>query len=98
MESLEGIEDYPVDAFLLDKQSPLFGGTGETFDWSLAVHFKEQTKKLVILAGGLNLENIALAIETVRPYGVDICSGLESSPGKKDHSKMKDFIQICRQF
>jgi len=92
------LADYMVEAFLLDKRSPQFGGTGQTFDWNHALEFKKKTDKPVILCGGLNPDNVASAIETVRPYAVDVCSGVESAPGKKDHAKMRDFIQICHHY
>ncbi len=89
-------ESYAVSAFLLDTPSKEHGGTGQTFDWSLALAFKKRTTKPLILSGGLNPENVAKAIETVHPYAVDVSSGVEASPGKKDHSKLRDFIQICK--
>lgn len=89
--------DYEVDAFLLDRSAPQYGGTGQTFDWSLANTFKQKTSKPIILSGGLKIENVAHAIQTVRPYAVDVCSGVESIPGKKDYAKMKDFIQAACQ-
>jgi phosphoribosylanthranilate isomerase len=85
-----------VSAFLLDTPSSEHGGTGRTFDWSLAVEFKKQTKKPVILSGGLNPENVAEAIRVVQPYAVDVSSGVESSPGRKDHAKLRDFIRQCK--
>ena len=88
--------DYAVSAFMLDTPSPEHGGTGKTFDWSLALAFKCRTKKPLILSGGLTPENVANAIETVHPYAVDVNSGVESVPGKKDHAKLRDFIQICK--
>lgn len=88
---------YPVEAFLLDRASPHYGGTGEPFDWALAVDFQQRSPKPIILSGGLTFENVAQAVKMVQPYGVDVCSGVESAPGKKDHVKMKDFIQLCRQ-
>jgi phosphoribosylanthranilate isomerase len=89
-------ESYPVSAFLLDTPSKDHGGTGRTFDWSLAAEFMKKTAKPVILSGGLNPENVANAIETVHPYAVDVSSGVEASPGKKDHAKLRDFIRICK--
>jgi phosphoribosylanthranilate isomerase len=91
-------ENYPVAAFLLDTPSTEHGGTGRVFDWDLAVAFMKRTKKPVILSGGLNPENVARALEAVHPYGVDVSSGVESSPGRKDHAKLRDFIQICKKF
>ena len=89
-------ESYAVSAFLLDTPSKEHGGTGQTFDWSIALQFKKRTAKPLILSGGLNSENVAKAIETVQPYAVDVSSGVEVSPGKKDHAKLRDFIQICK--
>ena len=77
---------------------PSTGGTGRTFDWNLAAKFKALTKKPLILSGGLNPENVARAIETVQPYAVDVASGVESSPGKKDHAKLREFISLCKRY
>ncbi len=90
------VEDYLVNAFLLDTASPEFGGTGKTFDWNLAVEFQKQYDLPVILSGGLTVDNVEKAIRQVDPYGVDVSSGVENSPGKKDHAKLRDFIQICK--
>jgi phosphoribosylanthranilate isomerase len=89
---------YPVSAFLLDTPSKEHGGSGRVFDWDLAVEFKKRTAKPLILSGGLNPENVAEAIKKVHPYAVDVSSGVEASPGKKDHAKLRDFIQICKSF
>jgi phosphoribosylanthranilate isomerase len=91
-------ENYDVSAFMLDTPSKEHGGTGKIFDWSLALEFKKRTQKPLILSGGLNPENVAKAIETVHPYAVDVSSGVEVSPGKKDHAKLRDFIRICKNF
>jgi len=90
--------DYDVSAFMLDTPAQERGGTGRVFDWNLAVEFKKRTTKPLILSGGLNPENVAKAIETVQPYAVDVNSGVEASPGRKDHAKLRDFIQICKSF
>ena len=89
---------YDVSAFMLDTPSKDHGGTGISFDWNLALEFKKRTTKPLILSGGLNPENVAKAIELVQPYAVDVASGVEASPGKKDHAKLRDFIQICKKF
>jgi phosphoribosylanthranilate isomerase len=89
---------YEVSAFMLDTPSQAFGGTGKIFDWDYALDFKTKTTKPLILSGGLNTENVAKAIEKVHPYAVDVVTGVESSPGRKDHAKMRDFIQICKSF
>jgi len=83
------LERIPAEAVLLDAPAgDQYGGTGKTFDWSLV---RELPRK-IILAGGLGPDNVAEAIRTVRPWGVDACSRLESAPGKKDLKKMKAFL------
>ncbi len=91
-------KDYWVAAFMLDTPSEDHGGTGRVFDWNLAAEFKRRITKPLILSGGLNPENVAKAIETVHPYAVDASSGVEASPGRKDHARLRDFIQICKSF
>jgi len=87
----EDLEKYPVSAFLLDtRNSRLYGGTGKAFDWKLAGTIR--TKRPLILAGGLCAENVADAIHTVRPYAVDVCSSVESAPGKKERRKLVAFM------
>ena len=84
----EGFDNYNADAVLLDAFSPVArGGTGHTFDWSVARQVRDLHPNLY-LAGGLTPQNIVHAIASVKPFGVDICSGVESSPGKKDPEKM----------
>ena len=89
--------DYPASAFLLDTPSAEHGGTGRTFDWDLAVAFKQRTDRPLILSGGLTPENVAEAIRRVQPYAVDVSSGVESAPGRKDHAKLRDFIRQCKR-
>jgi phosphoribosylanthranilate isomerase len=80
-----------VDALLLDTYVPnKLGGTGITFDWKLAVEARRYGR--IVLAGGLNPENVAAAISMVKPYAVDASSGLEKRPGVKDHKKMAQFM------
>ena len=96
-ESLKGISDYNVSGFLLDAyHDESKGGTGQVFDWNLALRVKKQGS--VILAGGLNPYNVYTAIHRVRPYGVDVCSGVEKSPGMKDPKKIGEFIKSVRKF
>lgn len=87
---------YPVDAVMLDAfHEKLRGGTGVTFDWELARATRELIPRL-FLSGGLTPENVAEAISRVTPFAVDACSSLESAPGRKDHSRMKAFVQAGR--
>lgn len=88
---------YPdSQGILFDAYDPnALGGTGKSFDWSLLDGSNKRQKELydnVILAGGLHVDNVGLAIETVEPYSVDVSSGVEISPGQKDHQKMQKFI------
>ena len=97
-DELKNLSNYVdvVDGLLLDTYVPnKLGGTGITFDWELAVEARKYGR--IILAGGLNPENVAAAIRMVKPYAVDASSGLERSPGVKDHEKMAQFIQEAMQ-
>jgi phosphoribosylanthranilate isomerase len=95
--SLEQLPRYQTDAYLLDAYSPeARGGTGEKFNWELAVE-AQKFGKPVFLAGGLTPENVADAVRKVRPFGVDVASGVESAPGKKDHAKILAFISAARK-
>jgi phosphoribosylanthranilate isomerase len=91
-ETLGGVREYATDAWLLDSfVAGVRGGTGATFHWELAVEAKKLGRP-IILAGGLTPKNVAEAVQQVRPYAVDVSSGVESSPGKKDHGKVREFI------
>lgn len=84
-------QEYPNAAgILLDTYHEKGGGTGQTFDWSL---IPEDMPLPLILAGGLNPENVASAVERVKPYAVDVSSGVESEPAIKDHKKIEQFIK-----
>ena len=92
---LNYLTDYRVAAYLLDAYSPeRKGGTGQVFDWGIAK--KSVSYGRIILSGGLTPENVQLAIKTVGPYAVDVSSGVESEPGKKDHVKLRAFLEAAR--
>ncbi len=94
--SLQALADYQTDAFLLDAQAPgKLGGSGETFNWDLAVE-AQKFGKPIFLAGGLTPENVAEAIRRARPYAVDVSSGVEASPGKKDPDKVAAFVKAAK--
>jgi len=93
--TLSKLLSYEVQAFLLDTPSRGYGGTGRPFDWSLAEGVSEVAP--VILAGGLTPENVADAVRAVRPWAVDVASGVESSPGVKDPERMSRFITAVRE-
>lgn len=82
---------FGADIVLLDAPSP---GSGQVFDWSLAGEVDPGPR--IVLAGGLNTENVAAAIAQVKPWGVDVSSGVESEPGKKDPRKLRTFIATAR--
>jgi phosphoribosylanthranilate isomerase len=94
--ALDTLELYPeAYAFLLDaSQAGQYGGTGHTTDWALAR--RAAAAHRIILAGGLKPENVAAAIRVVRPWAVDVASGVESKPGKKDHTRIREFIRAVR--
>ncbi len=95
--SLKELPKFSTDAYLLDAFSPAArGGTGEKFNWDLAVEAQKFGKPL-FLAGGLTPQNVAAAVRKVRPFGVDVASGVERAPGKKDHAKIRAFIATIRQ-
>jgi phosphoribosylanthranilate isomerase len=80
------LDEYPSEAILLDGPA-----NGETFDWALAA----RVSRKLIIAGGLDADNVRAAIEQARPWGVDACSRLESAPGRKDHVKMSKFLKAA---
>lgn len=92
---IEKLALYDVSAFLLDTYvDGVPGGTGETFNWEIAV--EASALRRIILSGGLTPENVAGAVRMVRPYAVDVSSGVEAGPGKKDLEKMKKFIDEAK--
>jgi len=89
--SLAELGRYQPTVYLLDAYVPgQPGGTGQTFDWQLAVQAKEYGP--ILLAGGLIPNNVAQAVRTVHPWGVDVASGVEAAPGRKDHEQVRRFI------
>ena len=95
MQSVKKISSFQVSGFLLDTFSEnLHGGTGKVFDWNLVLPAKKFGP--VIMAGGLTPNNVQQAVRQVRPYGVDVCSGVESEPGIKDHKKVRAFLKNAK--
>ena len=93
---LAQIIEFGSELFLLDSYDPhKAGGIGRQLDWALAA--KAARLGTLILAGGLNPDNVAQAIETVKPYAVDVSTGVEISPGKKDHDKIRKFVTEAKQ-
>lgn len=89
---LESMEKYKdAVAVLLDTPATVRGGSGQCFDWRLV---PAERKKRIIISGGLNSENVSAAIASCRPDAVDVCSGIESQAGVKDHQKMTDFVHV----
>lgn len=92
IESLEGIKDYSLDGILLDAWSPdSHGGSGVSFDWKLALEVAKNCP--IILAGGLNPQNVAEAVRQVNPFAVDVSSGVQSTARQKDKEKVLKFIR-----
>lgn len=96
LESLRALPAYETDAWLLDGFMPdKPGGAGAKFNWDLAVE-AQKLGRPIILAGGLTPENVADAVRKVQPYAVDVSSGVESAPGKKDRARMQRFIAAAK--
>ena len=94
--SIERARDYAAEAWLLDSYTPgRHGGTGAVFNWELAAD-AARGHAWVILAGGLTPENVAEAVRVVRPFAVDVSSGVENAPGRKDAGKMRAFVVAAR--
>lgn len=97
MSDLETVKRYrSVSTVLLDTYSnEIAGGTGKTFNWDIAIEAKKSAR--IILAGGLTPENVEEAVRRVRPYAIDVASGVESHPGKKDLKKLRSFIERAQK-
>jgi phosphoribosylanthranilate isomerase len=94
-ETLRELPAYETSAWLLDSFVPdQFGGTGAKFNWELASAAKKLGRP-IILAGGLTPENVGEAVRQVQPYGVDVSSGVEAKPGRKDHGKIRAFVEAA---
>ena len=94
--SLKRLDEYNVTAFLFDTFSKdEKGGSGKTFDWNL-IEDRPFVHEKLFLAGGLNPQNVKAAIEKIRPYAVDVASGVEVRAGKKDPALLEAFIQIAK--
>lgn len=92
---VHGAEAYRTDFHLFDKRGKgLWGGTGESFDWILLREHRSEVPAIV--AGGLRPDNVAEAIEVTRPYAVDVASGVEAEPGRKDHATMAAFFEAAK--
>jgi phosphoribosylanthranilate isomerase len=93
---VESAAAFQTDAVLLDAYvAGERGGTGHTFDWTLATLTRERVARL-FLAGGLNPDNVATAVAAVRPYAVDVCSGVETAPGRKSPQLMRRFVEMVK--
>jgi phosphoribosylanthranilate isomerase len=85
------LQRYPINTALLDTNiKGRYGGTGERFDWRIAVKAKQFAR--IILAGGITIDNVFDAITSVRPFAIDVCSGVEAEPGRKDLIKLREFM------
>ncbi len=94
--SLKALPEYQTDAWLLDAfVAGQAGGTGATFNWVQASE-AQKLGRPIFLAGGLTPENVAEAVRRVQPYAVDVASGVESAPGRKDHGKMRAFVEAAK--
>lgn len=91
--SLLALKNFPADYYLLDSFSAGYGGSGRIFPWEW-LDGLESGK--IILSGGLRVDNVAEAIAKIKPFGVDVCSGVEARPGIKDHGKLKEFIAAAK--
>ncbi len=96
---LAGLNDFEAEFFLVDSfVSHSYGGSGVVSNWDLAKKIKSDLQKPLFLSGGLTAENIEMAIGSVKPFAVDVASGVELEPGKKDYHKMDEFIKRAKSF
>lgn len=92
-ESLASMSEFPADLYLVDSWAPGYGGSGARFPWGWV---EGVAADRLILAGGLDPQNVAEAIRQIRPYAVDVCTGVEAKPGAKEHAKIKEFIRAAK--
>lgn len=93
---VDALRNYGSGTFLLDGCSPdLYGGTGKSFNWELA--FGANAFGSIVIGGGLNPENVSQVVSSLHPFGVDVASGVESKPGRKDYEKMRRFIEAVQR-
>ena len=92
---VDALRTYGNGTFLLDTCTPDLGGSGKVFDWSLV--YGANAFGSIIIAGGLTSDNVSDVVNTLHPYGVDVASGVESSPGRKDYEKMRRFIEAVQR-
>ena len=93
---VDTLRSYGSGTFLLDACSPdQFGGTGKSYNWDLV--FGANAFGSIVIAGGLNFENVSQVVSSLHPFGVDVASGVESKPGKKDYDKMRRFIEAVHR-
>ncbi len=93
--ALAALASYEVQGFLLDAPTAGYGGSGLTFDWELAAQVARELP--IVLAGGLGPDNVAEAVRVVRPWAVDVASGVERAPGVKDQDRMRLFIERAKE-
>jgi phosphoribosylanthranilate isomerase len=96
-EDVIGLEQWPVHAVLLDAATPGRGGSGQTIDWRIAARAAEGALRPIVLAGGLDPSNVRAAVGAVKPWAVDVASGVESAPGVKDARKIHAFVNAVRE-
>lgn len=96
-EELGHLDDWTVDAIVLDTPTPGRGGSGKTFDWALAIEAQQRDpSRRIVLAGGLSADNVGNAIAMVAPWAVDVATGVESAPGQKDPARVEAFVAATR--
>jgi phosphoribosylanthranilate isomerase len=93
--AIDTLDRYSTDLFLLDTPTAGYGGSGRTYDFGLATAAARKWR--VLVAGGLTPENVGAAVRAVRPFGVDVASGVEAAPGRKDPDKLRRFVAAAKE-